>query len=211
MDAAAGANDYWPGWDIARDFSFLPAGLGGIVLDGYGGLHGFGINGNPAPQLQGYSYWGWDIARKVVIFADGSGGYVLDGWGGLHPFGINGPPPANAGPISGGSYWPGWDIARDVVLTVGNGNHSGYLLDGWGGIHPFHSTADASAMPTAIATPYFGWDIARTLWLGKASTAAAPKGFVLNGWGELFPIGAVGTPDAATWPGWDIIVGLTGQ
>ncbi|HET9781205.1 MAG TPA: CAP domain-containing protein, partial [Candidatus Dormibacteraeota bacterium] len=61
-------NHYW-GWDIARDFAFLPDGTGGFVLDGYGGLHGFRVNGNTAPLVAvGGPYWGgWDIARKVVI------------------------------------------------------------------------------------------------------------------------------------------------
>ena len=211
-ETSGSAGHYWRGWDIARDFAFLPDGSGGFVLDGWGGLHPFRLNGSTAPlQAVGSTYWGWDIARKVVIFADGSGGYVLDGWGGLHPFGINGPVPTTATTITGGSYWPGWDIARDIVLSPGNGNHSGYLLDGYGGTHPFHSTGDGSTMPATIHSDYFGWDIARSLWLARGSTAAAPVGYVLDGWGELSAFGPIGTPLAPVWTGWDIAVGLTGQ
>jgi N-acetyl-anhydromuramyl-L-alanine amidase AmpD len=211
-ETSGSTGHYWKGWDIARDFAFLPDGSGGFVLDGWGGLHPFRLNGSTAPlQAQGFTYWGWDIARKVVIFADGSGGYVLDGWGGLHPFGINGPVPPTAATIAGGSYWPGWDIARDIVLTPGNLNHSGYLLDGYGGIHPFHSATDGSTMPTGIHSAYFGWDIARRLWLSRGSTATAPTGYMLNGWGGLSAFGPVGTPLAPVWNGWDIAVGLTGQ
>jgi hypothetical protein len=206
---------YWPGRDIARDFAFLPDGTGGLVLDGYGGLHPFRVNGSTAPLVPtGFTYWpGWDIARKVVIFADGTGGYVLDGYGGLHPFGINGPAPAGAGPIVGGGYWQGWQIVRGVVLLPGNGNHSGYLIDGYGGLHPFHSGGDGSVMPAAITgTPYWmGWDIARGMWLSGDSTATAPKGYVLDGYGGLHAFGAVLTPQFPYWPGWDVAVTVTGQ
>jgi spore germination protein YaaH len=200
---------YWQGQDIARDFAFLPDGTGGFVLDGYGGLHPFRLNGSTAPlQAQGFTYWpGWDIARKVVVFGDGSGGYVLDGYGGLHPFGINGPPPPSANTIVGGGYWQGWQIVRDVVLLPGNGFHSGYLLDGEGGIHPFHSGGDRSVMPAAITgTPYWtGWDIARSLWLAGDSTAAAPKGYVLDGYGGLHQFGGSPAISSSTyWQGWDI-------
>jgi hypothetical protein len=212
-ETSPSAGHYWKGWDIARDFAFLPDGTGGFVLDGYGGLHPFRLNGSTAPlQAVGGTYWaGWDIARKVVIFSDGTGGYVLDGWGGLHPFGINGKAPASVATLAGASYWQGWDIARDVVLVPGNGNHSGYLLDGYGGVHPFHPTGDASVMPASIKGTYLGWDIARSIWLGGGSVAATPKGYVMDGWGELLPFGPVGVPTSTVWSGWDIAVGLAGQ
>ena len=199
VETPGGPSHYWAGWDIARDFAFLPSGLGGIVLDGYGGLHGFGVNGNPAPQVQGFTYWGWDIARKVVIFSDNSGGYVLDGYGGLHPFGINGPAPA-IGPISGGGYWVGWDIVHDVVLTPGS--HSGYLLDGYGGAHPFHAAIDPGNQPPTLQTTYWGWDIARAIWLLPGSATA---GYTLDGYGGIHPFGGAPTVISNTyWPGWDI-------
>ena len=136
-----------------------------------------------------------------MIFSDNSGGYVLDGYGGLHPFGINGPAPA-IGPISGGGYWAGWDIVHDVVLTPGNGNHSGYLLDGYGGAHPFHPASDPGTLPPALQTTYWGWDIARAIWLLPGSANA---GYTLDGYGGLHPFG--GAPAVITntyWPGWDI-------
>jgi hypothetical protein len=107
LTETAGASGHRWGWDIARDFAFLPNGNGGLVLDGYGGLHPFWVNGSSQPiVVTGSARWGWDIARKLVIFPDGSGGYVLDGWGGIHPFGINGAGPAVASTISDGAYWP---------------------------------------------------------------------------------------------------------
>ena len=203
VQTSGSAGHYWAGWDIARDFAFLPDGSGGFVLDGYGGLHPFRVNGNTAPlQAQGFTYWGWDIARKVVIFADGTGGYVLDGYGGLHPFGINGPAPVSGASLAGGGYWAGWDIVHDVVLTPGNGNHSGYLLDGYGGIHPFHLTTDGSTLPPPVSAPYWGWDIARGIWLLPGSASA---GYTLDGYGGIHPFGGAPTvANTAYWPGWDI-------
>ena len=196
---------YWNGWDIARDFAFLPDGSGGFVLDGYGGLHSFRVNGNTAPLTAvGFSYWnGWDIARKVVIFADGKGGYTLDGWGGIHPFGINGPAPVQQSSVQWTGYWPWWNIARDIVLVPGNGGHSGYTLDGWGGVHPFRVNGDGSVMPAPIKTAYWsGWDIARGMWLLPGSATA---GYTLDGWGGLHPFGgAPAIASASYWPGRDI-------
>ena len=202
---------YWPGWDIARDFAWLPDGTGGVVLDGWGGLHAVYVNGRTAPiSIQQKAYWpGWDIARKVVIFSDGTGGLVMDGWGGLHPFGINGPPPIAESSLVLDGYWVNWEIARDVVLVPGNGKHSGYTLDGWGGLHPFHSTSDGSTMPAQIRTQYWpGWDIARGVWLLPGSGTA---GYTLDGWGGLQPFG--GAPPIRSfqyWPGWDIARGIFG-
>jgi hypothetical protein len=209
--AQTGSSAYWPGWDIARDFAFLPNGSGGVVLDGWGGLHAFHVNGSTAPiAIQASAYWpGFDIARKVVVFSDGSGGYVLDGWGGLHPFGINGPPAVSAANLATSGYWPWWDIAHDIVLVPGNGNHSGYVLDGWGGLHPFHPTTDGSTMPAGISSQYWaGWDIARGVWL---VTGSSTMGYTLDGWGGLHPFGgAPAIKSAAYWPWWDIAVGVFG-
>jgi hypothetical protein len=196
---------YWSGWDIARDFAFLPNGTGGVVLDGWGGLHPFQVNGNTAAiTIQPTAYWpGWDIARKVVIFSDGTGGYVMDAWGGLHPFGINGAPPVSEASLATTGYWPGWSIARDIVLVPGDGNHAGYVLDGWGGLHPFHPTTDSSTMPANIASAYWvNWDIARGVWLLPGSATA---GYTLDGWGGPHPFG--GAPQIGSfsyWPYWDI-------
>jgi hypothetical protein len=182
-----------------------------VVLDGWGGLHPFRVNGSTAPlSVQATAYWpGWDIARKVVIFADGTGGYVMDGWGGLHPFGINGAPPVIEANLTITGYWPGWNIARDLVLVPGNGSHAGYVMDGWGGLHPFHPTTDASTMPGAISPAYWpGWDIARGVWLLPGS---ATSGYTLDGWGGLHPFGgAPAIRNSSYWPGSDIARGIFG-
>jgi spore germination protein YaaH len=201
-ETSGSGGHYWPGFDIARDFAFMPDGSGGFVLDGYGGLHAFHLNGNTTPlSAQGNPYWGWDIARKVVIFPDGKGGYILDGWGGIHAFGINGAPVAATTSISGGSYWPGWDIARDIALVAGDGGHSGYLLDGYGGIHPFNA-ADGAALPP-IAGPYWGQDFGRSLWFLPGNASAA---YVIDAYGGVTAVG--GAPTVSNydyWPGWKIV------
>lgn len=205
-------SDYWPGWDIARDFAFLPNGTGGYVLDGYGGLHGFSLNATPGgraraplglnapPPVQGEAYWpGWDIARKVVILPNGLGGYVLDGYGGIHAFGIGRPKPPD--PVLT-DYWPGWDIARDMVLIPGT--QSGYVLDGYGGVHQF--APPGQPMPPPLSGTYWqGWDIARGVWLVPSSTLSQPMGYVVDGYGGLHGLGgAPAVAPAPYWPGNDV-------
>jgi N-acetyl-anhydromuramyl-L-alanine amidase AmpD len=208
----SGAGGHRWGWDIARDFAFLPDASGGIVLDGYGGLHPFRVNGNSTPlQVTPSARWNWDIARKLVIFPDGSGGYVLDGWGGIHGFGINGAVPASVSGVSGSAYWPSWDIAREIALVPGDGGHSGYVLDGYGGLHPFHPTADGSVMPAPLSGARWDWDIVRTMWLSRSSTAASPSGYLLDGYGGVHPLGQVPIPDHPYFVGAAIAVGLAGQ
>ncbi len=199
-ETSGSAGHYWPGIDIARDFAFLPDGTGGFVLDGYGGLHPFRVNGSTAPlAAQGAPYWaGRDLAKKVVIFSDGTGGYILDAYGGVHPFGINGPSPVAGSSMVGSGYWAGWDIARDLVLVPGNGNHAGYVLDGFGGMHPFHPSTDGSVMPAPLATAYWGGlDIARGEWLLPGS---ATSGYTLDLSGGLHPFGTA--PALTFYPYW---------
>ncbi len=190
--APTGAS-YWSGWDIVRGIASMPDGSGGFVLDGWGGLHPYGLNGKNPPTVNGLSYWqGWDIARGVSILPDGSGGFVLDGWGALHPFGLgsNNPPAAP----KNGPYWAGFDIARGLASPYWNGGTGatgagGYVLDGWGALHPFGTVAGAT-VPVPAGTPYWpGWSITR----GVVAYPAG-GGFVLDGFGGLHPFSAAGLP-----------------
>jgi hypothetical protein len=98
--------------------------------------------------------------------------------------------------VSSPSTWPGWDIARSVAVTAPG---KGYILDGYGGLHPFGG-APALADPT-----YWGWDIAR----GIALCSGAAGGYVLDGWGGIHPIGnAKPLSGSAYWEGWDIARGI---
>jgi hypothetical protein len=201
---------YWKGFDIARDFAFLPDGSGGYVLDGYGGLHPFAVKGRPMPPaVTGAAYFrGHDLAKRVVIFSDGAGGYVLDAYGGVHPFGIGKNPVPASVQVTG--YWRNWDIAQSLVLIPGT--HSGYTLDGFGGLHAFAPVGQA--LPAAISNgPYWrGWNIARAVWLLPGSTAAAPGGYVMDGYGALHRFGnATMTPGFAYTPGNDLAIDLAGS
>lgn len=191
----AGAS-YWPGWAIARGIAVRSDGSGGYTLDGFGGVHAFGL----APPVAPSGYWpGWDIARAITLDpcdTSRSSGYVLDGFGGIHPFG-------GAPAVTTTGYWTGWDIARSIAVNPCSGGVvSGYVLDGFGGIHSFSSgAAIASPSPSAY---WAGWDIAR----GVAITSVG-KGYVVDGFGGLHPFGgAPGVAPSGYWPGWDIARGI---
>jgi hypothetical protein len=164
------------GWDIVRGIAVLADQTGGYVLDGWGGLHPFAIDGNSLPAaVTGNEYRaGQDWARGVALLPDGSGGYVVDGNGDAHPFSIGSgaTPPA----LTGLPHWD-WDIARGIVLQLGGG----YVLDGWGGLHPFAREGESAPDPVTDAPYWLGWDIARS-----ASVAAArTPGVVLDAWGGV--------------------------
>jgi spore germination protein YaaH len=151
---------YWQGRDIARKVVIFDDGTGGYVLDGYGGIHAFGI-GRPAPPNPLLSaHWpGWDIAHDIALIPGTHSGYVMDGYGGLHGFAPAGQalPPA----FTGAPYWQGWDIARGIWLlpTSTLAQPAGYLLDGYGGLHPLGTA------PVVSPTPYWrGSDVARSIW-----------------------------------------------
>jgi hypothetical protein len=195
----ATATSYWPGWDIARGITAIPAPSvstywTGYVLDGFGGLHPFSAGvgpAAPAPTLTGY-WRGWDIARGVATFSNGSGGVVLDGWGGVHPFAAGSNPVPVGATVTG--YWPGWDIARSVVLLAGStaASYQGYVLDGWGGLHPFASAG--AAMPPPVPNQNFywpGWDIARSVVMVPGSVTA---GYVIDGYGGFHTFGSALMP-----------------
>ncbi|TME99856.1 MAG: hypothetical protein E6I39_07005, partial [Chloroflexi bacterium] len=157
MPGPVHASAYWQGWDIARKVVMFSDGTGGYVLDAWGGVHGFGIGAAAAPPLSNLSaYWhGWDIARGIALIPGTHSGYVLDGYGGVHGFA----PPGTSIPANPATsaYWQGWNIARAVWLLPSStpGAVSGYVLDGYGGLHPLGSA------PAVARCPYWqGWDIA---------------------------------------------------
>ena len=81
----------------------------------------------------------------------------------------------------------------------------GYVLDGYGGVHPF--AIGSNAPPPAISnTAYWkNWNIARDLSLNPGSTAANVAGVTLDGWGGVHPFGsASATSASAVWRNWDI-------
>src|SRR5207248_2078372 len=126
---------FWPGWKIARAAVLTSDNSGGLVLDGYGGLHPFGsMTVQPAA-----AYFGWDIARDVALLPASSifeaQGYTLDGWGGVHAFGT----------VNSVTLFPPYvgSSVRDTfrALTLAPqaplADLAGWTMDGYGGIYPF--------------------------------------------------------------------------
>jgi hypothetical protein len=203
----------WQGWDIVRGIvvahNSTKWAATGYVLDGYGGIHPFAAGSATLPATPNRTaYWSrWDIARGIVL-AGNNWGYVLDGWGGIHPFAAPGVTMPATPVVTG--YWPNWPandgtIARGIVLTTAV---SGYVLDGYGGIHPF--AAPGFPMPaTPVITGYSGWDIARSI-----TVTGSGAGYVLDGWGGVHPFAPPGVtrptaPASPHWSHWDIARAIT--
>ena len=123
-----------------------------------------------------------------------AGLYAVDAYGNIRTG--SSPPPATT------ASWPGWSIARGLALAPGG--QGGYVLDGYGGLHPFGATG--AVPPGLAATAYWGgWDIARGLVL----TPDGNGGYVLDGFGGLHPFGnAVAVQHTDYWPNWDIARGI---
>jgi hypothetical protein len=216
--APTSVSAYWAGWKIAKSAHALPgpnAPQGGLVLDGYGGLHPYGQG---IANVDSPAYWNnWDIARDFAFLPDGSGGYVLDGYGGLHAFSVNDsygsgdrnpnrrgslPPPPQ-----GNAFWNGKDIARKVVILPSG--VAGYVLDGYGGVHAFGIGRPAPPDPITTAS-WTNWDIAHDF----ALIPNTQSGYVMDGYGGMHPFAPPGQPQPATisggayWGGWDIARGI---
>lgn len=104
------------------------------------------------------------------------GGYALRADGSLVPFG--GAPAATGAPSLSNN------AGRGVALGGPTGR-AGYVLDGFGGLHPVNGAAPTSPGDS------FPFDIARDLVL----RADGQSGYVLDGWGGIHPFG--GAPQAA--------------
>ncbi len=114
----------------------------------------------------------------------------LDDFGGRHP--VDSPQLSSAS-----AAWPS-NTARGVVLRADG--RSGYVLDDWGGLHPF------GGAPTVRVSGYWvGQDYARGLVL----RADGVSGYVLDAWGGLHPFGGAPAVHATGyWPGEDVVKGV---
>lgn len=168
---------------------------GGVVLDGWGGLHTFGgfqLSQSKAP------YWeGWDIARADVVRDDGSGGWTLDGYGGIHAFGA-------APPIATPVYIAGSDTARDFAVTSFDQTGlptgaAGYVLTADGALHTW-----GGAPALSVPATYPGQDIARGVLVHF--NGATPDGaWILLSDGTIENAGAappISLQDERVPPGW---------
>jgi SpoIID/LytB domain protein len=167
------------------------------------------------------------VARRttdLVLGADGVSGFVVDDHGNRYPFGPGTPPPTTSGSASGVMASAGRpDGSGYLVTSTGSviavgapgvaspaapgpvvdlaavPQISGYVLDGFGGLHPF-----GGAPPAVGATYRSGHD-----WARRAIVRPDGAGYVLDANGRLLPFGTTSAPvppvpATATWPGWDI-------
>ena len=175
----------------------------GVVVDGFGGLHGWSAGCQSAPTgFVGGGYWpGWDIVRGVASLP-GSAGVTADAYGGVHGFTFG---DGSMPKIVSSDYWSGQDIARGIA-TVPEGT-GGFVLDLSGGLHPF--SINGAPMPAAPAGgPYWaGLDVAR----GIALTPDGGGGYVVDLAGGVHAFGDAPAPNstALLWPGQDVARGIT--
>lgn len=118
---------------------------------------------------------------------------------------------STARPINGNAAGMGAGIANGPAAiaalqtpAVCGSMTSGYVLDGWGGLH---RAGAGQPHPVRGGSYWPGWDIAR----GVALLPDDAGGYVVDGWGGLHPFAIAGnpTPPRASgspyWPGWDIV------
>ncbi len=128
---------------------------------------------------------GADSVGRHVVGASQPKVVVMNSDGTLYPAG-------GASELRTSAVWPHWPIARDVALaSTGAG---GYVLDGFGGLHPFGNAVRRSG------AYWSGFDIGRDVLLRNASS-----GWVLDGWGGIHPFGgAPALRGGPYWSGWDV-------
>ena len=191
-----------------------PAMIGGSAITGYT-VASTGVNLTvpgaqtqvQVPQLSGSSY------RFTVSATNASGTglpsaasnvvapypframYTLDGFGVLHPNGAT-----REATVTGS--WPGWKIARAAALLPDASG--GYVLEGFGGVHPFK--VGNNPLPASVTDYAYwsGWDIARDVVLLPTSTAAKPQGYTLDGFGGVHQFGGAPVVRATAYFGVDI-------
>lgn len=211
---------YEEGQDLARRLVLNSNGTGGYVVEQNGLVHRFGaatavttsaLSGTTATGLvlrpDGASGYVVTSAGSLVAFggapavtsaltntsgvdqrADGTGGYLVSSGGTVKSFGSA--PTANTSTTTGASRV---DVA--AIRTP-----SGYILDAFGGLHPYGGVAPVTAGPY-----WSGWDIAR-----RAVVGADGNGLIMDAYGGLHTFATGGDPRPARptggpyWPGWTI-------
>lgn len=109
-------------------------------------------------------------------------------------------------------------VARDVWLTPDSTATSahGYVLDAYGGFHPFWSAGASAPAAIAIYGYWGGQDIARSMSFMQGSSASTATGYTLDAYGGIHPFAAGGQPLPSSltyygyWPGRDIAKTLWG-
>lgn len=184
---------------IGRSVGVINSNPGsGQIMYGQGRVFPFTNPPAVMPAITTYQF-DWDtgdIARQIVMCPTNGGiGYLLDGYGGVRQL------TSASAPITRYTYW-GWDIARSIVLRADC--QSGYVLDGWGAVHPFASDAVLLPPVPQITSYWQNWDIAHWMdYIGPVN--GVDSGYVLDGYGGVHPWGnAPQTYGFPYWSGWDI-------
>ncbi|MEP6624205.1 MAG: VCBS repeat-containing protein, partial [Acidimicrobiia bacterium] len=158
--------------------------------------------------IAGHSYTarvrGWDRAgnksawRVLGPIAVASGATRVQPFKAAYASSVDGAVSGISSPPANGPSLPG-RLGRGVAAAPGGG---GYVLDAFGGLHPFGGTR-----PLATTGYWPGWDITR----GVALDASGQGGVVLDGFGGLHSFGAAHLPRRLPpyWSGWDIARGIT--
>jgi hypothetical protein len=158
---------------------------------------------------------GGSTSNTSAYTVDWAGGYTLNAFGDIAPFGDS--------PLVTATGYFNFKIAKALVLDPcdSSGDISGWVLDGYGGLHPFADMSTPMPATPTISAYWPGWDIANavatfcvTVTVGGAPQPHA-EGCVLDGYGGLHPwadSSAVPLPacnDSGYWPGQDIATKIT--
>jgi hypothetical protein len=154
---------------------------GGVVINLSGHVYDFGVVastvttcGKPANiPLRGLSFDPTPVSGPPVSYL--KHGATIDALGGIHL--LCGSPALDT---TGAPAWMHFPIARGIAITQdGAGNKTGgFVLDGWGGVHPFGH----AHLATSPRTYWRGWDIARGI-----AVDGHGHGVVVDGWGGVHP------------------------
>ena len=159
--------------------SYPKATGGGYVLDGYGGLHPIAGSGAVPPPAAGPWWPGWDIAAtgpsclraRVATCSTATAASTRSRLPVIHRH-----PRRPAVPR-------GRDGTSPVGIAVLANGTGGYVLDGYGGIHPFAIGANPRPPAASGGPSWPGWNIAQGIALLPDGTG----GYVLDGYGGIHP------------------------
>jgi spore germination protein YaaH len=181
----------WTPWIVTAGTAAVFHGFAGHGYGFYAEAFGAGGRGSGAPNGSTPPQAVTQVAATATRARPFTGLYAVDAYGSL----LSGSSP----PLPASATWPGWRIVRGAAMAPGA--QGGYVLDGFGGIHPF-----GSAPILATSGYWSGWDIAR----GLAIAPGGQGGYTVDGWGGVHPVGNAPLVNASSyWPRWDIARGIT--
>jgi hypothetical protein len=98
--------------------------------------------------------------------------------------------------LSGYPYWPGWDIARglDIHYNSQGVPDGGWVLDAWGGIHPFGAAYDIPA-----SHYYPGFNIFQGFHVAPGGAYEVARWGLIEQVGSPSGISYAGMPDYGSW------------